>query len=127
MMQLLPRHLAQTLLQRLNDFPVVCITGPRQAGKTTLAKSLLPSLERESIYLDLELPSDLNRLRYAELFLREQEQKIVVIDEIQRKPELFPLLRALVDEQRRPGRFLILGSASPELLRQSSETLAGRI
>jgi predicted AAA+ superfamily ATPase len=69
----------------------------------------------------------LNRLRNAELFLKENEGRLVVIDEVQRQPELFPLIRALVDQNRAPGRFLILGSASPELLRQSSETLAGRI
>ncbi|MCF8248204.1 MAG: ATP-binding protein [Saprospiraceae bacterium] len=103
------------------------ITGPRQAGKTTLAKNIVKDTGREALYLDLELPSDLNRLRNAELFLKENEEKLVIIDEVQRKPELFPLLRALIDQHRVPGRFLILGSASPELLRQSSETLAGRI
>ncbi|MCB9288902.1 MAG: ATP-binding protein [Lewinellaceae bacterium] len=122
-----PRYIATTLLQRLQAFPVVGITGPRQAGKTTLVKSLLPEIEKETAYLDLELPSDLARLRNAELFLKENEQKLIIIDEVQRKPDLFPLLRSLVDLRREPGRFLILGSASPELLRQSSETLAGRI
>lgn len=126
-MNIYPRHITQTLFQRLETFPVVGITGPRQAGKTTLAKSIMDSVGKDTVYLDLELPSDLNRLKNAELFLLEQEQKLVVIDEVQRKPELFPLLRALVDRKREPGRFLILGSASPELLRQSSETLAGRI
>lgn len=126
-MTFLPRSIASQLLQALEIFPVVAITGPRQAGKTTLAKSLLPGLEKETVYLDLELPSDLSRLQNAELFLKENEHRLVVIDEVQRKPELFPLLRALVDQRREPARFLILGSASPELLRQSSETLAGRI
>lgn len=124
---ILPRALEGDLLQRLRSFPVVAITGPRQAGKTTLAKSIIPTVEKNTVYLDLELPSDLNRLQNAELFLKENEDKLVVIDEVQRKPELFPLLRALVDQKREPARFLILGSASPELLRQSSETLAGRI
>ncbi|MBK9013488.1 MAG: ATP-binding protein [Saprospiraceae bacterium] len=122
-----PRHIEQALLQRLQTFPVVGITGPRQAGKTTLAKRIVKEVGKPSIYLDLELPSDLNRLRNAELFLKENEENLVIIDEVQRQPELFPLLRALVDQRRIPGRFLILGSASPELLRQSSETLAGRI
>ncbi len=122
-----PRNIEPSLLQRLNNFPVVGITGPRQAGKTTLAKSIVQQLGRKTIYLDLELPSDLNQLRNAELFLKENEENLVVLDEVQRKPELFPLLRSLVDQRREPGRFLILGSASPELLRQSSETLAGRI
>lgn len=122
-----PRNIEPDLLRRLNNFPVVGITGPRQAGKTTLAKSIVQQLRRKTIYLDLELPSDLNQLRNAELFLKENEENLIVIDEVQRKPELFPLLRSLVDQRREPGRFLILGSASPELLRQSSETLAGRI
>jgi len=122
-----PRYIEPILLQRLRTSPIVGITGPRQAGKTTLAKILLHQLDKETLYLDLELPSDLNRLQNAELFLKENEQKLVVIDEVQRYPELFPLLRALVDQRREPARFLILGSASPEMLRQSSETLAGRI
>ena len=121
------RYIEPILLQRLQTFPVVGITGPRQAGKTTLAKSITKNFSKDTLYLDLELPSDLNRLQNAELFLKENEGKLVIIDEVQRKPELFPLLRALVDQRREPSRFLILGSASPELLRQSSETLAGRI
>ncbi len=121
------RNIEPILRQRLLSSPVVGITGPRQAGKTTLAKSIIAQSARQTLYLDLELPSDLNRLRNAELFLKENEEKLIVLDEVQRKPELFPLLRALVDQRREPGRFLILGSASPELLRQSSETLAGRI
>ncbi len=80
-----------------------------------------------SEYLDLELPSHRNKLRDAESFLRANAARLVCLDEIQRAPELFPLLRGLCDEDRRPGRFLVLGSASPELLRQSSESLAGRI
>jgi uncharacterized protein len=79
------------------------------------------------LMLDLELESDLRKLEDPEVFLRFHQDKLIVIDEIQRLPRLFPLLRALVDEQRRPGRFLILGSASPNVLRESSESLAGRI
>ncbi len=121
------RKIESLLRQRLSTFPVVGITGPRQAGKTTLAKSVVAQLAQKTVYLDLELPSDLNRLNNAELFLKENEQNLIVLDEVQRKPELFPALRALVDQHRVAGRFLILGSASPDLLRQSSETLAGRI
>lgn len=121
------RSIEPILRQRLTTSPVVAITGPRQAGKTTLAKTMIRQMERKSVYLDLELPSDLNRLSNAELFLKENEGNLVVLDEVQRKPELFPLLRSLVDQRREPSRFLILGSSSPELLRQSSETLAGRI
>lgn len=100
-------------------------------GKTTLALDLQGSSAKPCLYLDLERPSDLARLADAELYLREQSGNLVVLDEIQRLPGLFPLLRSLVDERRRAGEgaghFLILGSASPELLRQSSESLAGRI
>lgn len=126
-MEIYPRFIEKALWKRLHSFPVVGITGPRQAGKTTLAKSIIKDIPKKAVYLDLELPSDLNRLRNAELFLRENEGNLVVIDEVQRMPELFPLLRSLVDMRREPARFLILGSASPELLKQSSETLAGRI
>ena len=124
---MIPRYLLAAVLDKLDTYPVVAITGPRQAGKTTLAKAISHQVQRPVLYLDLELPSDANKLRNPEFFLRENEAKLIVIDEVQRQPELFPLLRALVDQRREPARFLILGSASPELLRQSSETLAGRI
>lgn len=107
----------------LRRFPVVALTGSRQAGKTTMAKSL----RDDAVYLDLELPSHRRRLAEPELFLRAHADRLVVLDEIQRVPDLFPTLRGLVDEDRRPGRFLVLGSAGPDLLRQSSESLAGRI
>ena len=84
-------------------------------------------MKGRAIYLDLERPSDLARLDEPELYLEMHRDKLVVLDEIHRKPELFPLLRSLVDDSRRNGRFLVLGSASPDLLRQSSESLAGRI
>lgn len=108
-------------------FPVVGIIGPRQVGKTTLAKMLQKQLSGSFIYLDLELDSDLQKLENAESYLRLHIDKCVIIDEIQRLPRLFSLLRALVDLERRPGRFILLGSASPGLIRESSETLAGRI
>ncbi len=110
----------------LRQFPAVAILGPRQTGKTTLATRLLQS-EPRSVRLDLELPSDLARLSDPESYLRSHASDLVCIDEIQRVPDLFPVLRALIDKERRPGRFLVLGSASADLLRQSSETLAGRI
>jgi uncharacterized protein len=81
----------------------------------------------QAVYIDLELPSDLNKLQSPELYLRQFTTKLVIIDEIQRMPDLFPLIRALVDQRRVGGRFLILGSASPELIRHASESLAGRI
>lgn len=113
------------LRENLSFFPVVGILGARQVGKTTLAKSLVNS--DEMIYIDLELNSDLRKLDDAETYLRSHQNKCVVIDEVQRMPSLFPLIRALVDEDRRPRRFVILGSSSPELIRDSSESLAGRI
>jgi uncharacterized protein len=103
---------------------VTALLGPRQCGKTTLAREFVPS---DSInYFDLEDPESLARLDQPKLAL-ENLTGLVVIDEIQRKPELFPLLRVLADRQPNPAKFLVLGSAAPELLRQSSESLAGRI
>ena len=110
----------------LEHFPVAAILGPRQCGKTTLAKQLLDGYGK-SIYLDLELESDRRKLDEPEFYLKQNEDRLVCLDEIQRMPDLFPLLRALIDQKRVPGRFLILGSASQDLLRQSTETLAGRI
>lgn len=120
------RYLEPSVLKSLQNFPVTAVTGPRQCGKSTLVKHLLEAYP-ESIYLDLERPSDLRKLDDAEWFLTSQKDKLICIDEIQRQPELFPLIRSLVDEWNRPGCFLILGSASRDLLKQSSETLAGRI
>ena len=115
----------------LRQFPAVALVGARQTGKTTLAKMLASKAEgrhrRPAVYLDLELPSDQNKLSDPELFLERHRDTLVIIDEVQRAPGLFPVLRALIDKKRRPGRFLLLGSASPELIQKSSESLAGRI
>lgn len=119
--------LQQHVLEFLSRFPVVALLGPRQVGKTTLAKTVKEGSGLSPVYLDLELPSDLARLQEPELYLNQFQDRLVIIDEIQRLPQLFPLLRALVDRKRTPGRFLILGSASPELIRNSSESLAGRV
>ena len=103
---------------------IVAILGARQCGKTTLAREFVPA---ESLnYFDLEDPASLARLAEADTALRSLKG-LVVVDEIQRRPDLFPLLRVLADRRPLPARFLILGSASPALLRQSSETLAGRL
>ena len=110
----------------LKGFPCVAIVGPRQVGKTTLAK-LIQKEYKLSIYLDLEFQKDYLKLDDAETYLQQFEDYLVIIDEVQRKRELFPVIRALIDQNRKPGRFLLLGSASPDLLRNSSETLAGRI
>ncbi len=126
----LPRKLGDALKQRLLDFPAVALLGPRQCGKTTLALETVGGRD-EATYLDLERPSDLRKLEDPELYFQTQrarrERPLFCLDEIQRAPELFPLLRSLIDEEDRPGQFLLLGSASRDLIRQTSESLAGRI
>jgi len=112
--------------QLLKRFPVVGIVGARQVGKTTLARSFIGRIDKPTSYFDLENPEDLARLADPMLALKDLKG-LVVIDEVQRFPNLFPVLRVLVDRPRGQCRFLILGSASPRLLSQSSETLAGRI
>lgn len=113
----------------LDLFPAVALLGPRQVGKTTLALEIASSLD--SIYLDLESEADKAKLTDAELFLERVEDKLVILDEVHRLPNLFQALRSLIDKGRRRGkkarRFLLLGSASMDLLRQSGESLAGRI
>lgn len=117
------------VLERLEESPAVALLGPRQVGKTTLALQVAES--RAAIYLDLESPTDRNKLTDPELYLREHADKLVVLDEIHLVPGLFSVLRGQIDRARREGRgvgcYLMLGSASPDLLRQSGETLAGRI
>lgn len=108
--------------------PVVAILGARQVGKTTLAKLYAQQAKKEVLYLDLELDSHANRLEHdAESYLLKNKDKLIIIDEVQRMPRLFALLRALVDEDRKPARFLLLGSSSPHLIKGVSESLAGRI
>lgn len=120
------RKIHQELKHYLDDFPAVALLGPRQCGKTTLASAYTAGLDN-TIYLDLETPSDLRKLQDPELFFRIHKDRLVCLDEIQRKPELFPLLRGILDRNNRNGQLLILGSASRDLIKQSSETLAGRI
>ena len=124
---MIERDSASRIIASLNSFPIVGLLGARQVGKTTLAKKIRSTYKKKTIYLDLELTTDLLKLNEPELYLKQHENELVIIDEIQRKPNLFPLIRALIDQNRVPGRFLILGSASIELLKQSSESLAGRI
>ena len=129
---MIPRRLTARLQQDLQLFPVVALVGPRQVGKTTLARDgLVGQAGKSSVYLDLERATDRSKLADPEAYLTRQAGKLVILDEIQRLPEIFPLLRSLVDERRRAGertgQFLVLGSASRDLLRQSSESLAGRI
>jgi hypothetical protein len=124
---MIKRKIKEKILHSLKTFPVVGILGSRQVGKTTLAKEIQTKCKTRSLYLDLELPSDLNKLQDPELFLSQYSDTLVIVDEIQRMPGLFPIIRALVDQNRVPGRFLIIGSSSPDLIRQASESLAGRI
>ncbi len=126
---MIPRHKLQLVRARLDQFPAVALLGPRQVGKTTLAEHI--SEERPSVYLDLEYPADREKLTDVALYLSGHEDKLVILDEVQRMPELFQTLRSLIDRGRhrdiRAGRFLLLGSASVDLLKQSGESLAGRI
>ncbi len=122
----IPRQLEGELVQALDSFPVTAILGPRQCGKSTLAKHIVSDRE-DTLFLDLQRPSDLRKLTDPELFFHTHRNKLICIDEVQVGPELFPILRAEVDAERRPGRFLLLGSASQELICKSSESLAGRI
>lgn len=125
-MEYIHRAIENELLNAIQQTPVTALVGPRQCGKSTLAKKITAKFNKV-IYLDLERPSDLSKLDDAEWFFSSQKDYLFCIDEIQRKPDLFPLIRSLVDEWGVNKKFLILGSASRELLKQSSESLAGRI
>ena len=128
---MISRHAHDQVKALLTRFPAVALLGPRQVGKTTLALELAEAMVPKAVYLDLELPSARAKLADPELYLSAQEGRLVVLDEIQRLPGLFGVLRGIIDQRRRKGlrtgQFLLLGSASIELLKQSSETLAGRI
>lgn len=115
------------ILRSLASFPAVGVLGPRQCGKTTLVKQLTKNLSKTTLYLDMESRRDRNVLSDPELFFSNHQSDCIIIDEIQLFPELFPLLRSSIDLHKVPSRFIILGSSSPKLLRQSNESLAGRI
>ena len=126
---MIDRHIKQRVLHALDYQAAVALIGPRQVGKTTLALDIAE--QRNALYLDLEDRADRVKLRDPSLFLERYEDRLVILDEIHRVPDLFQDLRAIIDRGRRrgrrTGRFLILGSASIDLLRQSGESLAGRI
>jgi len=126
---MIERYSQQLVKERLEQFPAVALLGPRQVGKTTLAEMVAAG--RPSLYLDLESPADRAKLADPEMYLAGHADKLVILDEVQRLPALFEVLRGVIDQGRRQGRksglFLLLGSASMELLRQSGESLAGRI
>lgn len=126
---MITRSLHAGLLEALGQFPAVALLGPRQAGKTTLALEIAKGID--AIYLDLESVEDLAKMGQPELYLSAHQDKLVIVDEVHRLPGLFPILRGLIDRARREGRrsgqYLLLGSASLDLLKQSGETLAGRI
>ncbi|MFQ3576095.1 MAG: ATP-binding protein [Cytophagales bacterium] len=125
---MLNRLLCESLREDLNDFPAVAIVGPRQIGKTTLAKQVAARSNRPVHYLDLEDPRDLAKLKDdAITYLENYKDHCVIIDEMQTLPELFSWFRPLIDRHRVPGRFLVLGSASPVLVKGISQSLAGRI
>ena len=126
---MIERRIHTQLEEMIGRYPAVALLGPRQVGKTTLALNVAAT--RPSLYLDLESPGDQAKLTDPELYLAEHEDKLVILDEVHRRPDLFQPLRGLIDKGRRrgrgTGRFLLLGSASIDLLKQSGETLAGRI
>jgi len=128
---MIPRTAKAKLIDLLGRFPAVALLGPRQSGKTTLALSLEEELKPQALYLDLELPSDRVKLTDPELYLSQHADRLVILDEIHRLPGIFQTLRSVIDRKRRVGRkarqFLLLGSASIDLMHQSAETLAGRI
>jgi len=128
---IVPRQIQPEVSRLLEQFPAVAILGPRQVGKTTLAMALAGALREKALYVDLELPSDRAKLAEPELYLKQHENRLVILDEIHRLPGIFQTLRSLIDQRRRKSRparhFLLLGSASMDLLQQSAESLAGRI
>jgi len=128
---MIERTTAAEIRELLGEFPAVGLLGPRQVGKSTLAKQITASFENEPIYLDLEIPSDLKKLKDPEAYFKENLGRLMILDEVQRAPELFTVLRGVIDQARweghGTGQFLVLGSASLDLLQQSSESLAGRI
>jgi uncharacterized protein len=126
MHKLIQREITDTVKTRLKNYPAVALLGARQAGKSTIAGIVIEQIPK-AIHLDLERPADLNKLTDPEAFFAQFSDHMICLDEIQRVPDMFPVLRSVIDRNRRNGQFLILGSASRDLIRQSSESLAGRL
>lgn len=126
MHELVERDITDMVKTRLENYPAVALLGARQVGKSTLAGMIIGKLPT-AIHLDLERPADLNKLTDPEAFFSQFSDHMICLDEIQRTPDIFPILRGVIDRSRRNGQFLILGSASRDLIRQTSESLAGRI
>jgi uncharacterized protein len=124
---MIERILTQKILRDLSWSPIIGLIGSRQVGKTTLVKHLQSQISKPTLYLDLELSEDFFKLEDAQSYLSGHADKCVIIDEIQVRPELFALLRALTDQNRVPARFILLGSAAPHIVKLNTETLAGRI
>lgn len=123
---IIKRNITRTILKRLKNNPAVALLGARQVGKSTIAEMIIKNYP-DAIYLDLEAPADLNKLTEAEIFFRQFKKRLICLDEIQRVPDIFPILRGVIDRNKINSQFLILGSASRDLIRQSSESLAGRL
>ena len=123
---MLKRLLFSEIDSRLRQQPAAVLLGPRQVGKTTLARQVAAAWP-DAVFLDMEDEGDRARLAQPAAFFGRYRDRLVVIDEVQALPEIFAALRPEIDAERRPGRFLLLGSASGKLLRQSSESLAGRV
>jgi hypothetical protein len=125
------RYIQSNLADLLLSNPVVALLGARQVGKTTLSLNVTDNLTRPTLYLDLERPSDSAKLQDPEYFLSQHMDKLVVLDEIQRRPDILPTLRSLIDQRKRAGdkfcQYLLLGSSSRALLQSTSDSLAGRI
>ncbi len=126
MHELIEREITDTVKTRLKNYPAVALLGARQVGKSTIAGIVIEQIPK-AIHLDLERPADLNKLTDPEAFFSQFSDHMICLDEIQRTPDIFPILRGVIDRNRRNGQFLILGSASRDLIRQSSESLAGRL
>ena len=121
------QFIVKKIMRDLEWSPIIGLVGARQVGKTTLVKDIMSQITKPTNYLDLELEEDVFKLQDAQTYLNDHAHKCVIIDEVQVMPELFALLRALTDQNREPTRFIVLGSAAPYIVKQNTETLAGRI